>query len=374
MPSPDEGGVAGYTASIVSRVVEKLAGLVIVVACCWWAASVERSRAADNWLIWGAPLAVFPASYAGRKALDARPTAAHASRMDIAVHYFVGAALGMGIFPAFRRLLAEPVIQTPWLRQAAGALVVVTGAAAALTVVNLAWRGLGAPFAVKLSSRLATDWMYGWTRNPMGLCSACWFASMGLERGSVWFAVNYRIVSVAGERTLWMGALHPSVKRIMHKQIHQNRTDHTSLRGTTFPQQVLAFRSFERCSKPSLDIQQDPVFLDVAANCLHQEPMIDLIKGSLDVKLDHPVIFPAPLSGDGNRLFRRSSRPVSIRVRMEYRIEYRLDDKFDDGLRNAIRHGGDTEFAKAALCLRNFNLLDRRREVRPRRHPVPQFV
>ena len=46
--------------------------LVVVVACCWWAASVERSRAAYNWLIWGAALAVFPVSYACRKALDAR--------------------------------------------------------------------------------------------------------------------------------------------------------------------------------------------------------------------------------------------------------------------------------------------------------------
>jgi hypothetical protein len=78
---------------------------------------------------------VFPVSYAGRKALDTRPTAAHASRMDIAVHCPVGAALGMGIFPAFRRLLAEPVIQNA-VAQAAGALVVATGAAAALTVVN----------------------------------------------------------------------------------------------------------------------------------------------------------------------------------------------------------------------------------------------
>ena len=187
--SPTRAGWRGYTASIVGRVVEKLVGLVIVVACCWWAASVGRSRAADNWLIWGAPLAVFPVSYAGRKALDARPTAAHASRMDIAVHYAVGAALGMGIFPAFRRLLAEPVIQTPWLRQAAGALVVATGAAAALTVVNLAWCWPGdavrrqalQPTGHRLDVRL--------TRNPMGLCSVCWFASMGLERGSVWFLV-----------------------------------------------------------------------------------------------------------------------------------------------------------------------------------------
>jgi hypothetical protein len=157
----------------VGRVVEKLAGMVIVVACCWWAASVGRSRAADNWLIWGAPLVVFPVSYAGTKALDARPTAVHASRMDIAVHYAVSAALGMGIFQAFRRLLAEPVIQKPWLRQAAGALVVATGAAAALIVVNLAWRGLGD------RSGAGAQWV----------CAVRWFALMGLERGSVWFLV-----------------------------------------------------------------------------------------------------------------------------------------------------------------------------------------
>lgn len=34
----------------------------------------------------------------------------------------------------------------------------------------------------------------------------------------------------------------------------------------------------------------------------------------------------------------------------------------------------DAEFSQAARCLRNFHLLDRRRDVRPRRHPVPQFV
>ena len=53
----------------------------------------------------------------------------------------------------FRRLLPERVIQTPWLRQADGALVAVTRAVAALTVVNVAWRGLGAPFAGKHRER-----------------------------------------------------------------------------------------------------------------------------------------------------------------------------------------------------------------------------
>jgi len=42
-------------------------------------------------------------------------------------------------------------------------LVVVTGAATLLAVVNLALKGLGAPFAIALSRKLATGWMYAWT-------------------------------------------------------------------------------------------------------------------------------------------------------------------------------------------------------------------
>src|SRR6201996_6906848 len=45
--------------------------------------------------------------------------------------------------------------------------------------------------------------------------------------------------------------------------------------------------------------------------------MIDLIESRLDVELDHPVILPAPLSGDGDRLFCRSSRPISIGIWMK---------------------------------------------------------
>jgi hypothetical protein len=67
----------------------------------------------------------------------------------------------------------------------------------------------------------------------------------------------------------------------------------------------------------------------VAADRLHQEAMIDLIEGRLDVELHHPVISPAPLSGDGNRLFRRASRPVSIGVRMEDRGSGRPSPIFD---------------------------------------------
>jgi protein-S-isoprenylcysteine O-methyltransferase Ste14 len=61
-------------------------------------------------------------------------------------------------------------------------LVVVTGAAFLLTVVNLALKGLGAPFAVALSRKLASDWLYAWTRNPMLLAALAFFLSLG-----IWF-------------------------------------------------------------------------------------------------------------------------------------------------------------------------------------------
>ena len=68
-------------------------------------------------------------------------------------------------------------------------LVWITGAATGFTVLNLAIRGLGAPFAAKLSSRLATDWMYAWTRNPMLLCTLALLVSVGLRYRSAWFVV-----------------------------------------------------------------------------------------------------------------------------------------------------------------------------------------
>src|SRR5260221_1163779 len=102
--------------------------------------------------------------------------------------------------------------------------------------------------------------------------------------------------------------------------------------------------------------------------------MIDLVESRLDVKLNNPVILPATLARQGNRLFSRLARPVSIGIRMKYRIECRLDHELDNTLSNSIRHGGHAQLSRAALGLRYLHLLHGRREVRPRRHPVPQLV
>ena len=61
-------------------------------------------------------------------------------------------------------------------------LVIITGGTSLLAVINLAVKGLGAPFAVALSRKLAVVWLYAWTRNPMVLAVLAFGISLG-----VWF-------------------------------------------------------------------------------------------------------------------------------------------------------------------------------------------
>ena len=77
----------------------------------------------------------------------------------------------------------------PVPRRVGVGLVVVTSALALLTVLTLAVRGLGAPFAIALSRRLATDWLYAWTRNPMVLATLAWLVAIGLYLRSALFVL-----------------------------------------------------------------------------------------------------------------------------------------------------------------------------------------
>src|SRR5450759_4321213 len=139
--------------------------------------------------------------------------------------------------------------------------------------------------------------------------------------------MDHRIIGITRKGALREVALHPAVKGIVHEQIHQDRTDHSPLRSSAIPRRAGTLRSLEWRSQPPLDVQQDPVFLDVLAYRLEHEAVIDLIEGRFDIKLHHPVVLPAPLSGDGYRLFGRSPGPVSIRIRMEQGIENRFDEE-----------------------------------------------
>jgi protein-S-isoprenylcysteine O-methyltransferase Ste14 len=141
-------------------------------------------------------LLVLPIAWLGRRALDARTGAERAARVTVLVHAATMTVLGAAVIQAFRLARQRPGWLLPVPSGVGSALTAVTGVATALTVLNLALRGLGAPFGIVLSRRLATDWMYRWTRNPMLLATLSWFTALGLWLRSGWF-VAWVVGSVA---------------------------------------------------------------------------------------------------------------------------------------------------------------------------------
>ncbi len=135
----------------------------------------------------GTLLVVFPTVWVGRKLLDIKPTTGRVAWVTTAVHAIVMVLFGIGIIKAIQTGHTWRGVIIPVPRSVATILVFGTGAVAALTVVNLALRGLGAPFAIALSRRLATDWLYSRTRNPMVLATLAWLVAVGLWLQSAFF-------------------------------------------------------------------------------------------------------------------------------------------------------------------------------------------
>lgn len=165
----------------------KLAGLALTVASWLWVPDGQRSDAWNMAIIWCAPLFAYPITVLARRALDAQPSITRAVWVNVLLHYAMMISLGVAIFLAIRLVSKWPGATIPIPRALGLVCMVLAGIATILTVLNLAVRGLGAPFAANLSSRLATDWMYAWTRNPMILATLSLLLSVGLWYRSVWF-------------------------------------------------------------------------------------------------------------------------------------------------------------------------------------------
>lgn len=140
-------------------------------------------------IIVGGVILAFPVAWVGRKMLDKQPTVSRAVWVTTFVHFALGFAFGVPIIRAIatHRDWAGWVLPVP--SDIGLALVIVTGAATLLTVVNLALKGLGAPFFIVLSRKLAADWLYARTRNPMVLAVLALFLSLGIWFQSVLFVL-----------------------------------------------------------------------------------------------------------------------------------------------------------------------------------------
>jgi protein-S-isoprenylcysteine O-methyltransferase Ste14 len=167
----------------------RIALLVFTWFIWLWALNQPRSNSMDLSIIVGGLLLVFPTVWLGRLMLDRQPTTSRAAWITTFVHYGVGILFGAAIIRAVITYQDWPGWRLPIPVEIGWLLVIITGAAVLASVVNLALKGLGAPFAIALSKKLAVDWLYAWTRNPMVLAALAFLLSLGIWFQSALFAL-----------------------------------------------------------------------------------------------------------------------------------------------------------------------------------------
>jgi protein-S-isoprenylcysteine O-methyltransferase Ste14 len=172
----------GFAMKHVLEAFVRIALCVLILFLWTWVLDQPFSSTVNLSIIVGGVVLVFPVIWFGRKMLDRKPTVSRVAWITTFVHYTVVTVFGVSVF----RAVVTHQDWSGWIlpvpTEIGLILAIVTGAAVFLTVVNLALKGLGAPFAVALSSKLATDWLYAWTRNPMVLATLAFFLSLG-----IWF-------------------------------------------------------------------------------------------------------------------------------------------------------------------------------------------
>jgi protein-S-isoprenylcysteine O-methyltransferase Ste14 len=133
--------------------------------------------------------ASYPVVWIGRRLLDVEPTKDRMEWVTTGVHLVLLLCLGTALIAAIRTLDAWRGWVIPLDTRIGWVLMVITSLLALATVINLALRGWGAPFAIALTRRLANDWLYAWTRNPMVLATMAFFVSLGLWKQSALFVL-----------------------------------------------------------------------------------------------------------------------------------------------------------------------------------------
>jgi protein-S-isoprenylcysteine O-methyltransferase Ste14 len=165
-------------------------GLLLFAWFIWlWVFTQPLSKIMNLSVIVGGLLLIFPIVWLGRVILDKQPTTSRAVWVTTFVQYGVGILFGAAIIRAIITHDDWSGRTLPIPAEIGLLLVIITGAALLACVVNLALKGLGAPFAIALSRKLAVDWLYAWTRNPMVLAALAFLVSLGIWFQSALFVV-----------------------------------------------------------------------------------------------------------------------------------------------------------------------------------------
>ncbi len=173
----------------VAAFLVRVALFAIVLFIFWQAYDAQLSDGVNLFILAGFPFLVLPIVWLGRMILDRHQTTSGAAWTTTFVHVALGFPLGVPLVRAISTHEDWYGLKLPVPSEIGLALVVVTGAAFLLVVLNLALKGLGAPFFIALSRKVAADWLYAWTRNPMVLAGLAFLVSLGIWFQSVLFVL-----------------------------------------------------------------------------------------------------------------------------------------------------------------------------------------
>jgi protein-S-isoprenylcysteine O-methyltransferase Ste14 len=165
----------------------RVAVFALTIALWMWMLRQSFPPLANLFCVIGTVLAIVPTVWIGRRSLDIKPTIDRAAWVTTVVHGIVVVLFGIAIIKAIQTSGSWQGLIIPIPRSLGIILVYITGTIMLLTVANLAIQGLGAPFAIALSRRLAKNWLYARTRNPMVLATLAWFVAIGVWLQSTLF-------------------------------------------------------------------------------------------------------------------------------------------------------------------------------------------
>lgn len=209
----------------------KLAPFVLTVLLWRWIYYAPLWGWMNAGIIVGGVLLTIPLVWWARRELDQDPTVERVERITTALHYSLMILLGMAIARAAATHAGWPGPSLPVPEPVGRLLVIICGSFTLLTVLNLALRGLGAPFAVALSRRLASDWLYAWTRNPMVLGTLATLAALGLWFQSFLF-VAWALLLVA---PAWLYFVKAYEERELEVRFGQPYLDYKARTSVLFP-------------------------------------------------------------------------------------------------------------------------------------------
>jgi len=171
------------------RSVINVVGIVVFASLVFYLASHQLAQPAETAIIISGMIWIYPLSAVGRWVLDRRRGVEHAKLVTTVVHYLAFWPLGSAVLLACRWALEGRGPQLPalgGLLQGTGWTLVVGGAAlATASIASLLVGGLGAPWAIALSRRVASRWLYRYTRNPMVLGALLQLLGLALGLRSV---------------------------------------------------------------------------------------------------------------------------------------------------------------------------------------------